>query len=331
MIINRLLDGQGPLCLDQYYLKTKATSATNGNAPGLSSVAAMAMTTATDLNYVIPLGQNISINLVSWFSVDEFYVHLKEQQTSFSEFLKSVQMVPKVPIRSHPVGRGTLVLTIYPTTGLYYRAEVYDHNEKLQKYKVVFTDIGVRGIVTVDQLFENPFPVTKVPKFSHKCCLVDREKLGRLRDPEAMKEIGAIIQGAVQLTCNVKERLKDDLNVIRVTVDGRDLLEKICEDEEEGTVKNEPISRATTKTAADRESEVNNEGGGGDGKGQAAAELLRNQKLWIKPVDFLSKDVFRFSIKDIKGGHLYKGAYERGAVHLGIYTAVEVVRITNQM
>ena len=61
-------------------------------------------------------------------------------------------------------------------------------------------------------------------------------------------------------------------------------------------------------------------------------ELLRNQRLWIKPVDFLSKEIFRFSVRGVKNGsELFKGTFEKGAVHMGNYTAVEVSRVVNQM
>lgn len=333
--INRLLDGKTLLSLDKYYPKDSATIATQ-EKHSADAVMRSPAVVAEDLNYVMPLGRVIGINLISWHSVDEFYVHLKEQQTSFAEFQKSVQVVPKIPI-TFRVAPGFLVLTPNAGTGQHYRAEVYDYNEKLHKYKVFFVDLGVRAIVPADQLFENPFLLTQVPKFSHKCCLVDREKLGPgLRDPEAMKRIGAIIQGAVNLTCNVKERLKDDLNVIQMTIDGRDWLQLICEKEKVPT--NGALSpRGGEKVAANaNECLANNcAADGAPGGSKVNPEILKNQKLWINPVDFLSKDVFRFSIKDVKGsgvvGDLLKGALEKGAVQLGTFMAVEVVRVTNQM
>lgn len=320
VIINQLLDGHSPLCLDKYYLNSATTSTKREPVIATSNVEPEEPRNEAIRNYVMPLAQVINVNLVSWTSIDEFYLHLKEQQTSFSEFVKSCQVVPKIPIRQQ-VPRGSLVMTKYSTTGLYYRAEIYDYNEKLFKYKLVFVDIGIRAIVSADQLFKNPFLFTNVPKFSHKCCLVDREKVaGGLRDPEAMKRIGAIIQGARELTCTVKERLKDDLNVIQMTIDGTDLLETICTADLDGK---ETIVQVPA---------VNGERGiiGASNNDKTKLEMLKNQKLWIKPVDFLSKEVFRFSIKDMKGD-LHKGAFDRGAVHLGIYTAVEVVRVANQM
>lgn len=334
VIINRLLDGQSPLSLDKYYLeqdkKSNKSATTNGNVIMQSSNNVPTNNNnnshTVDLNYVMPVGRVISINLVSWVSPDEFYVQLKDQQTSFSEFIKSVQVVPRTAIRQR-VPAGTLVLTTYATTGLQYRAEVGDYNETLHKYKVFFVDIGVRAIVSADQVYENPFLLTKVPKFSHKCCLVDREtvKGSTSKDPLEVERIGAILKGAVEMQCCVQERLNEGtLNVVQVKIDGKDLLETI------NASKVKEVMEIPTKA----EFLVNNEGVNtiSAKEKQNPEMMLRNQKLWIKPVDFLSKEIFRFSIKDVKGGDLYKGAYEKGAaVHLGTYTAVEVTRIENQM
>lgn len=342
VIINRLLDGQSPLSLDKYYLeqdkKSNKSATTNGNVIMTTSNNVPASPTnnnnnnshTVDLNYVMPLGRVISINLVSWVSPAEFYVQLKDQQTSFSEFIKSVQVVPRTAIRQR-VPAGTLVLTTYATTGLQYRAEVGDYNETLHKYKVFFVDIGVRAIVSADQVYENPFLLTKVPKFSHKCCLVDRETVkGDRKDPLEVERIGAILKGALEMQCCVQERLNDGtLNVVQVRIDGKDLLE---------TINASRVKEEVAETPTKAEFLVNNDGVDAsmhNGRGQAKQNpemMLRNQKLWIRPVDFLSKEIFRFSIKDVKGGDLYKGAYEKGAgVHLGTYTAVEVTRIENQM
>lgn len=349
MDICRLLDGQSPLSLDKYYLPTvtPGTQSAGNTVKEEEQQQEISGSSQEAISYVMPMGRELSVNLVSWVSVDEFYVHLKEQQRSFAEFVKTCQQVPKIPVRN-VLTAGTVVLTTYSTTGLYYRAEIHDYNEKLQKYKVVFTDIGVRAIVAADQLYENPFAVTQVPKFSHKCCLVDREKLaGVVKDQEAMKRIGAIIQAAVDVKACVKERLKADLNVLQVTIDGKELWQEVVRVERGDAV----VENANGATVIHNDGRV--EKGGGDGAGDSPIrsvelglvssptgdsgklnpEMLKNQKLWMKPVDFLSKEVFRFSIRDIKGaaGELYKGTFERGAVHLGIYAPVEVVRITNQM
>lgn len=318
MIINQALDGQSPLSLDQYY----GIVISNREEEELEDKLAVEA-------YVMPLGQLLQVNLVSWVSVDEFYVHLKEQQRSFSEFVKTAQAVPRQKINFSPVSNGSLILAAYSKTGLLYRAEIFDYHQQLHKYKVIFVDIGVRAIVSADQVYENPFPFTQVPKFSHKCCLVDREKLAGNRNPEAVKKIGAIIKEATKVACTVKERLKDDLNVVQVTIDGEDLLETVCQEDRKIVVHG--IAKADVS--------VNNVGknGGGDGastpitvSNKMNPEMLKNQKLWIKPVDALSKNVFRFSIKDFKS-ELFKGASEAGTIHMGVYTSVEVVRVENQM
>lgn len=321
MIINQALDGQSPLGLDQYYENVIS----NGN-----SEAVVAVEEKNQLfveTYVMPLGQIMQVNLVSWVSVDEFYVHLKQQQRSFSEFVQTAQAVPRQKINYSPVPNGTIILAPYSTTDLLYRAEVFDYNQKLHKYKVMFVDIGVRAIIPADQVYENPFLFTSVPKFSHKCCLVDREKLAGNRNPEAVKRIGAIIKDATKVSCTVKERLKGDLNVVRVTIDGKDLLETVCQDDTKIAV----LGVGNSERA---DVSVNNVGkdGGGDvaGSKEINPEMLKNQKLWIKPVDALSKNVFRFSIKDFKS-ELLKGASEAGTIHMGVFTSVEVVRIENQM
>lgn len=325
VIINKCLKEDGPLSLDKYYLK----SATNGHEMSTNNNQSSSERNEPangDLNYVMPLGQAVAISVVNWISANEFYVHLKEQKRSFSEFIKSLQGIPKT-LAAGRVANGQVVLTIYSLTGLYYRAEIVDYNDQLRKYKVFFSDIGIRAIVSADQVYKNPLSFATVPKFTHTCCLVDREKLPPNASAEAEKRIAAIIQNATEVKSVVKERIKGDVNVITVTIDGMDLLGRVWE-ENGAECKGRNNSASLIVNQIDnvpvvtslRENENN----------KLDPEILKNQTLWIKPVDFLSKDVFRFSIKDIKGD-FYKGTHPSGVVVLGNYMAMEVTKIENQM
>lgn len=70
-----------------------------------------------------------------------------------------------------PTTIGSYVIVKNKNDNIFYRCKIFDYNEKLQKYKIHFIDIGNKSICTLNDIFDVEKQFTKLPIMAIRCGL----------------------------------------------------------------------------------------------------------------------------------------------------------------
>lgn len=179
----------------------------------------------------VPTNSVSHVNLVTWTSPFEFYVHLKSMEIELDEMMGKIQKFyrSRKPIKSKPP-IGAFVIARKSADNDMKRAKIIDYNEHKEKYRVQFIDYGTKSTCSLCDLFEIEHSFTLLPAIAIKCSL--KNVVLNKSVTEIMNKIHLYIgKGDEKIECHFDDAKSAEGKVFPKTiVNGRDLSDSMIQD-----------------------------------------------------------------------------------------------------
>ena len=154
-------------------------------------------------------------------SPSEFWIQ-QEDNVGDLEVLADRFMVAEMFPKVEEIKEGLLCVAKFPEDELWYRARVTSHADT--GTEVIYIDYGNSAIST--EIREIPEDIAEFPAFARKCCLALPEGIEKWSVDAEVEFVKMAADGATIFLLDIVEE-KDDTTVVRLTLDGKDIVESL--------------------------------------------------------------------------------------------------------